>query len=386
MECRSCVNLAVEQLPLSLERHFALVKELDEHVHEYQSSLLPMLQRYAEWRRLRAGIVTSKDNEKEIAERTSSAEPMDVDPPPNTAADLADSLRTPSRPNGVPMSPSKSPGGKASSVPAVVDTPAQRASSSKPSEQTPQNSTQAQVLLSRVARFSEEMVSASQEKVNVAKSAYDTVDRHIRLLDQAIKEQELVLSHGLRPGTLPAPIVLPDLTVPKGRTRGQHSPAPGDTENMDVDVLDQANAGAEADDVPTMGIVSEVQEGQVAPRPRRGKKGRQKKKALEETTENAAPLVPATTNIKSVKLTVAPMITNAAQAALETIANPDEPRYCFCNQVSYGEMIACDNPDCEREWFHYGCVDLTVPPRGRWFCRECKDASTRPRKGRKKRR
>ena len=32
------------------------------------------------------------------------------------------------------------------------------------------------------------------------------------------------------------------------------------------------------------------------------------------------------------------------------VPDPNEPRYCFCNQVSYGEMIACDNPTCEREW------------------------------------
>jgi len=24
--------------------------------------------------------------------------------------------------------------------------------------------------------------------------------------------------------------------------------------------------------------------------------------------------------------------------------DPNEPTYCLCNQVSYGEMIACDNP------------------------------------------
>lgn len=25
--------------------------------------------------------------------------------------------------------------------------------------------------------------------------------------------------------------------------------------------------------------------------------------------------------------------------------DPNEPRYCLCNQVSYGEMVACDNED-----------------------------------------
>lgn len=25
--------------------------------------------------------------------------------------------------------------------------------------------------------------------------------------------------------------------------------------------------------------------------------------------------------------------------------DPNEPTYCYCNRVSYGEMIACDNPE-----------------------------------------
>lgn len=25
--------------------------------------------------------------------------------------------------------------------------------------------------------------------------------------------------------------------------------------------------------------------------------------------------------------------------------DPNEPRYCICNQVSYGDMVACDNQD-----------------------------------------
>jgi len=37
--------------------------------------------------------------------------------------------------------------------------------------------------------------------------------------------------------------------------------------------------------------------------------------------------------------------------------DPNEPRYCICNQVSYGEMVGCDNGDCPIEWFHYGWWD-----------------------------
>ena len=49
----------------------------------------------------------------------------------------------------------------------------------------------------------------------------------------------------------------------------------------------------------------------------------------------------------------------------------DDRRYCFCNEMSYGDMIACDNPTCRREWFHYPCVGIVTPPKGKWFCAEC---------------
>ncbi|MCL4132786.1 UNVERIFIED_CONTAM: hypothetical protein GTU68_059458 [Idotea baltica] len=51
--------------------------------------------------------------------------------------------------------------------------------------------------------------------------------------------------------------------------------------------------------------------------------------------------------------------------------DPNEPRYCVCNQVSYGNMVACDNPKCPLEWFHYACVSITAPPKGKWFCPQC---------------
>jgi len=61
--------------------------------------------------------------------------------------------------------------------------------------------------------------------------------------------------------------------------------------------------------------------------------------------------------------------------------DPNEPRYCICNQVSYGDMVACDNEDCPYEWFHYPCVGVTAPPKGKWYCQPCL-ASMR-RRGRK---
>lgn len=62
--------------------------------------------------------------------------------------------------------------------------------------------------------------------------------------------------------------------------------------------------------------------------------------------------------------------------------DPSEPRYCMCNQVSYGDMVACDNEDCPYEWFHYPCVGISAPPKGKWYCPSCQ-ASMARRKGRK---
>lgn len=76
-----------------------------------------------------------------------------------------------------------------------------------------------------------------------------------------------------------------------------------------------------------------------------------------------------------------------------------EPRYCYCNEVSFGEMVACDNDACPREWFHLSCVGLSKPPGKngkscpvfvealltcvvKWYCNECKENMRRSRSGR----
>lgn len=56
---------------------------------------------------------------------------------------------------------------------------------------------------------------------------------------------------------------------------------------------------------------------------------------------------------------------------LELSSDPNEPRYCICHQVSYGEMVGCDNDNCQIEWFHYPCVGITEPPKGKWYCPDC---------------
>lgn len=45
--------------------------------------------------------------------------------------------------------------------------------------------------------------------------------------------------------------------------------------------------------------------------------------------------------------------------------------YCYCNRVSFGNMIGCDDEACQKEWFHLQCVGLSTPPKGEWYCDEC---------------
>ncbi|KAJ6623050.1 hypothetical protein B0H10DRAFT_2162573 [Mycena sp. CBHHK59/15] len=68
-------------------------------------------------------------------------------------------------------------------------------------------------------------------------------------------------------------------------------------------------------------------------------------------------------------------------------ADGDDKPYCFCQRVSFGQMIACDDPNCQWEWFHIACIGLTTPPDGRWFCETCRtkrNAKRSSRGGRRK--
>ena len=37
--------------------------------------------------------------------------------------------------------------------------------------------------------------------------------------------------------------------------------------------------------------------------------------------------------------------------------------YCWCGGEDVGRMIACDNPNCCMEWFHFECVGITRKPK-----------------------
>lgn len=46
--------------------------------------------------------------------------------------------------------------------------------------------------------------------------------------------------------------------------------------------------------------------------------------------------------------------------------------YCRCPYDEVSEMIACDGSNCAIEWFHFECVNIMVPPKGTWYCPQCR--------------
>jgi hypothetical protein len=204
----------------------------------------------------------------------------------------------------------------------------------------------------------EEVVRGSQEKVGLAQAVYDSVrdkfqfslapflsphsskvDRHIRLLDQSIREQEMSLSFGLRQGTHPS--LLPDLAAPSRwarATRVTHSPIPGLSEDEDLTVPGVIiSAGSEV----TIGMATgngneEPARGSSAPKKSKKGKKRRTEKAVSEAAEAVpTPATITTSSTRSLRLKVPPL---SAVVQGDAAADPNEPKYCYCNRVSFGNV------------------------------------------------
>ncbi|KAF2848549.1 hypothetical protein T440DRAFT_470151 [Plenodomus tracheiphilus IPT5] len=50
----------------------------------------------------------------------------------------------------------------------------------------------------------------------------------------------------------------------------------------------------------------------------------------------------------------------------------DDTKYCTCQRVSFGDMVACDNDNCQYQWFHWECVGIKEEPLGDWLCPDCR--------------
>lgn len=68
-----------------------------------------------------------------------------------------------------------------------------------------------------------------------------------------------------------------------------------------------------------------------------------------------------------------PVTISAAETSQEIDSDDDPAKlWCYCNQPSFGEMIQCDNEKCLIGWFHFECLRIRSPPKGKWYCPSCR--------------
>ncbi|KAJ3573736.1 hypothetical protein NP233_g2252 [Leucocoprinus birnbaumii] len=264
----------IEQLPLTIHRQLTLLHQLDCQSRDYADSLLPTIKQYIHLRR-------------HIARKPVEADPHF--PPPVATPDGITPTTTSTR--GISTTPPIA--GQAMIRPAPSST---------------------RGLLAQIGLLSEEYLRTSREKVNIAQTAQDSVDRQIRLLDQFIKEQEASL--GPEPNA-PVMLSMSELIVPKWSRP---------TRCRQIKQKLQLRQSVPLNDVL--------------------KKGRKSREKEPEDPGAGPPL----------KITLPPPHPDFY------IDPNDEVTWCYCNRISFGKMIGCDDPDCKYEWFHLECVGLTETP------------------------
>ncbi|XP_013106395.1 inhibitor of growth protein 5 isoform X7 [Stomoxys calcitrans] len=176
----------------------------------------------------------------------------------------------------------------------------------------------------------------SDDKVQLAIQTYELVDKQIRRLDNDLArfEGEIQEKASSTRGKSE------EAQVKKGRKKAKDSKATGKKKRI-------TSSDDEANNNTAIAASSNAGQG--------GKKKKQKKNIDLDDSEKESCHTAAT----------------HPSDVLDMPVDPNEPTYCLCHQVSYGEMIGCDNPDCPIEWFHFACVGLTTKPKGKWFCPKC---------------
>jgi hypothetical protein len=325
----------VEQLPLELHRTFALMKELENKMQERISFVAEYTKLY---RDARFKYMSLKEQEQEHEEEQeeeqiqdqSNIQPDEIQQYHNANESIvhpdygSSSDRDAEGEDEEIFHEAQAPQQVETSSPAFLDVEAPPVT--LPSVPTPKAARQS--MLAGIAKASSEAIRAAEEKVGLAVTAYDWVDRHIRRLDADLQRSESSLLLGLRAGTEASRGVRDALGISDGDNaynRNGTTAAWGEDDSM---------LSSQSTPLPT-GLMRKANARNGA--------------TIEDSNEEQL----------------------SAALMADMAIDPNEPKYCYCDEVSSGDMVACDNEDCPREWFHYHCLGLTSPPKGRWFCLFC---------------
>ncbi|XP_037806195.1 inhibitor of growth protein 5 isoform X1 [Lucilia sericata] len=191
----------------------------------------------------------------------------------------------------------------------------------------------------------------SDDKVQLAIQTYELVDKQIRRLDNDLArfEGEIQEKASSTRGKSE------EAQVKKGRKKTKDSGKATGKKKRNTSSDDEANNSAVAAAAASGGQGGKKKKQKVNLEKETRKGGQKQKNVDLDDSEKESCLTSAT----------------HPSDVLDMPVDPNEPTYCLCHQVSYGEMIGCDNPDCPIEWFHFACVGLTTKPKGKWFCPKC---------------
>ncbi|XP_050520867.1 inhibitor of growth protein 4 [Daktulosphaira vitifoliae] len=208
--------------------------------------------------------------------------------------------------------------------------------------------------MSSIQRQFDKAKEYGDDKVQLAIQTYELVDKHIRKLDSDLARFEAEIQ---------------DKAISATRNVEECSQKRGRKKIKDKEIKKKSASSEEESTIKA------------------SKKKQLKKSGVKilNSVPNKTPSISAVTNPANTVNSVASVTTEASTLVgaltgagvahsaevLDMPVDPNEPTYCLCNQVSYGEMIGCDNPDCPIEWFHFACVKLTTKPKGKWFCPKC---------------
>lgn len=274
------------------------------------------------------------------------------------------------------------------------------------------------------------VLELADEKVEIAVQTYDIVDRHIRRLDQDLRDFELLLTRekekmvGGAIVATPGPAIRPSLssidvdetatsvvaaattavtsalptilttsaaTAPLSGTAavsdGNNTPRKGAGKGLATSHKRTASMAfgspnafvpAPTTSTPMMITSPTLSSSTTTSTPK------QPRKLVAASPLGTSPQTTATTTAIFPSVLARPSALTSATPGFPSLdarvasiemtdmpVHPSEPVYCFCKRVSFGQMVACDNPDCPREWFHFECVGLTQAPKGKWYCPDC---------------
>lgn len=190
--------------------------------------------------------------------------------------------------------------------------------------------------MSNIQKLFNKAKEYGDDKVQLAIQTYELVDKHIRRLDSDLARFEAEIQDKAAAGS--------SRSADEG---GGHKSRNRKTKEKEKKKRGSSAAGASSEEETVAAKARKKQK-------RAGSKA-QTAKAVEAS---------ATTPLSS-------LIGAHTTEVLDMPVDPNEPTYCLCHQVSYGEMIGCDNPDCPIEWFHFACVGLVTKPKGKWYCPKC---------------